>query len=180
MTQPLTPAQRQRLRSPANLWRALIPLLVIVGLLVLLVWPRGEHADGVHVVDLAGPIASAQTEVKFTLLKPTGLDPQRWRPTSTEFTPAAPDSGATFRVGYVSPTGKYAEFLEGDDAADAVSAQYGPLAQDKTVTVNGQAWLGLRRSNDRQLLRHTASGVTVIVTGSATEAELIELAASLH
>ncbi|MCW2522802.1 MAG: hypothetical protein JWO63_1137, partial [Frankiales bacterium] len=74
MTQPLTPAQRQRLRSPANLWRALIPLLVIVGLAVLLVWPRGQHADGVHVVDINGPIASARTEAGFTLLTPTTLD----------------------------------------------------------------------------------------------------------
>ena len=179
MTQPLTPSQRQRLRSPANLWRALIPLLVIIGLVVLLVWPRGEHADGVHVIDVNGPIASAQTEVSFTLLRPTTLDPS-WRPTSTEFEPAGPDVGATFRIGYVSPTGQYAEFLEGNDAPDAVAVQYGPLSADKAVTVNGQQWDGYRRSNNRQLLRHTFSGVTVIVTGSASETELIQLAASLH
>src|SRR4051812_12921348 len=32
VTRPPDPAARQRLRTPANLWRALIPLLVIVGL----------------------------------------------------------------------------------------------------------------------------------------------------
>ena len=44
MTRPLTAAERQRLRTPANLWRALIPLLAIVGLLVLFAWPRGQHS----------------------------------------------------------------------------------------------------------------------------------------
>jgi hypothetical protein len=179
VTRPLTPAQRQRLRSPSNLWRALIPLLLIIGLVVLLVWPRGAHFDGVHVIDTTAPIASARTQAGFKLVAPVGLDP-KWRPTSTEFVPAAPDSGATFRIGYVSPTGQYAEFIEGNDAADAIAAQYGPLATDNPVTVDGQQWSGFRRSNDRQLFRHTASGVTVIVTGSASEAQLIQLAASLH
>jgi hypothetical protein len=179
VTEPLTPAQRQRLRNPANLWRALIPLLLIVGLLVLLVWPRGAHSDGVHVVDTTAPIASARTEAGFTLLAPVDLD-RKWRPTSTEFIPAAPASGATFRIGYVSPTGQYAEFIEGNDAADAIAAQYGPLTAENPITVDGRQWEGFRRSNDRKLLRHTASGVTVIVTGSASETELIELAASLH
>lgn len=175
----MTSAQRQQLRTPANLWRALIPLLAIVGLLVLLSWPRGQHAGGVHVVDVAGPIAAARQQAGFTVLAPTGL-PAGWRPTSTDLTPSGPSSGASFRIGYVTPAGKYAEFLEGNDQPDAVAAQYGPLAVDGTATVASTSWQQYRTSDGRQLLRHTTGKVTVIVTGSAGAAELTELAGSLH
>ena len=179
MTRPLTSADRQRLRTPAYLWRSLIPLLVIVGLLVLLVWPEGQHSDGVHVVDTVGPIAAARQQAGFTVLTPSGL-PGGWRATSTQFTPAAASSKASFRIGYVSPKGQYAEFVESNDAAEAVAAQYGPLAADTAVTVNGDSWDGFRRDNDRQLIRRTINGVTVVVTGSADQTELVQLAASLH
>ncbi|MDQ1731163.1 MAG: hypothetical protein QOK10_1322 [Pseudonocardiales bacterium] len=179
MTRPLSSADRQRLRTPAYLWRSLIPLLVIVGLLVFLVWPRGQHSDGVHVVDTAGPIAAARQQAGFTILTPSGL-PTGWRATSTEFTPAAASSKASFRIGYVSPKGQYAEFIESNDPADALAAQYGPLATDTAVMVNGSSWEGFRRDNNRQLIRRTMNGVTVVVTGSAEQGELVQLAGSLH
>lgn len=179
MTRPLTPAQRQQLRTPANLWRALIPLLVIVGLLVLFSWPRAQRPDGVHVVDVAGPIAAARQQAGFPLLVPSGLN-DRWRPTSTEFQVAGPSSGASFRIGYVTPAGQYAEFLEGDDAPDAVAAQYGPLSAAGTVTVGTVPWSQYRTGSGHRLLRHTSGTVTTIVTGTAGQDELSQLAGSLR
>lgn len=156
----------------------MIPLLGIVGLLVLLVWPRGQHSDGVHVIDTAGPIAAAQQQAGFTLVTPHGLPPT-WRPTSTEFVPPSPGVKASFRIGYVSPSGKYAEFLQSDDAADAVAAQYGPLSQDGPISVGPRTWQGFHRSDGRQLLRASIGAVTIIVTGSAGQSELVQLAGSL-
>lgn len=179
VTRPLTASDRQRLRTPAYLWRALVPLLVVVGLLVLFTWPRGQVSDGVHVVDTKGPIATARQQAGFPLLAPTGLSSD-WRATSTEFVPAGPDSAATFRIGYVSPNGQYAEFLEGGDAPDAVAAQYGPLSVDGTATIAGAVWQRYQTANSRRLLRHTVGKVTVVVTGSAPQAELEQLAASLR
>ncbi|MGX7678158.1 DUF4245 domain-containing protein [Jatrophihabitans sp. DSM 45814] len=177
MTRPLTPSERQRLRTSANLWRGLLVVLVVVGLAVIFAWPRAPHSDGIHVVNVTGPIASARTAAGFTLVVPVALDP-KWRPTSTEFDPAGPSSGASFRIGYVSPSGKYAEFLESNDAS--VAAQYGPLTSDKTVTIDGVSWAGLERSDGRQVLQRSIGPVTVVVTGSADQAELSALAASLH
>jgi hypothetical protein len=179
VTAPLSPAQRQRLRSPANLWRALIPLVAIVTVLVIFTWPRGQHADGIHVVDVAAPVAAARQQAGFGLTVPTGLGPQ-WRPTSTEFLPAGPSSGASFRIGYVSPSGKYAEFLEGDDQPDAVSAQYGPLTADGSQPISGANWQRYRTGDGHQLLRHTTGKVTAIVTGTAGSGELVELAAAVR
>lgn len=179
MTRPLTASDRQRLRTPAYLWRALLPLLVIVGLLVLFTWPKGQVSDGVHVIDTSAPIATARQQAGFAVLAPAGL-PGGWRATSTELVPAGPGSAATFRIGYVSPKGQYAEFLEGNDAPDAVSAQYGPLSVDGTTTIAGAVWQQYQTENSRRLLRRTVGKVTVIVTGSAAHPELEQLAGSLR
>jgi hypothetical protein len=179
MTRPLTSAERQRLRTNTNLWRALIPLLVIVGVVVAFTWPRGQRSDGVHVLDTAAPIAAAQRSAGFPVLVPTGLS-DRWRPTSTEFIVAGPSNGASFRIGYVSPAGQYAEFLEGNDAPEAVAALYGALTVDGKAAVNGTDWSRYRTKGDRVLLRTTVGRVTVIVTGSASPGELVELASSLR
>jgi hypothetical protein len=200
VTRPLSAAERQRLRTPANLSRALIPLLVLVGALVLLTWPRGAQQDGVHVVDVTGPIAAANQQSGFTVLAPTGLD-GRWRPTSTQLVPRSTISAGSLRIGFVSPLGKYAELLESDDAADAVAAQYGPLTADGSVAVVGSAvpaagstagtaghssagattaWQAFRRPDGELLLRHTTGRVTAVVTGSAGPDELAQLAGSLR
>jgi hypothetical protein len=179
MSRPLTSSERQRLRTPANLWRALIPLLAVVGLLVVLVWPRPTHSDGVIVVDVAGPIAAARQQAGFTVLAPSGLS-NRWRPTHTDLVPPSSAAAAGFTIGYVSPSGKYAEFHESADAPDAVAAGYGPLTADGTASVAGAAWDQFRTDRDRQLLRRTVGRVTVIVTGSAPPAELAELAGSVR
>ncbi|HEX2902283.1 MAG TPA: DUF4245 domain-containing protein [Jatrophihabitans sp.] len=179
MTRPLSSTERQRLRTPANLWRALIPLLVVVGVLVLFQRAGQPTSDGVHVVDTSGPIAAARQQAGFPLQVPVGL-PASWRPTSTEFVPASSAAPASFRIGYVTPAGKYAEFLESNDAADAVAAQYGPLTADGTSTIGGASWIKERTSDDKTLLRHTGGTVTVLVTGNADLAELQQLAAALR
>jgi hypothetical protein len=142
-------------------------------------WPRGSSVDGVHTVDVAAPVAAAKQQSGFAVLAPQGLSDQ-WRPTSTRLLPKGPSNGASFRIGYVSPSGKYAEFVESNDAPDAVAAEYGPLAVEGTALVNGTSWQQYRTHDDRRLLRHTMARVTVIVTGSASQVELIELARSLR
>ncbi len=179
MTQPLTPAQRQQLRTPANLWRALAVALLVVGVVVVFSWPRGQRSDGVHVVETAGAIAAAKAQAGFPVTAPVGLG-ERWRPTSTALMPASNSVGASFRIGYVTPAGQYAEFLESDDAPDAVAAQYGPLTADGAVSVAATSWSLLRTSDGHRLLRRTLGRVTTIVTGTASQAELTELAGALH
>ena len=158
VTRPLTPAERQRLRTPANLWRALIPILLLV--LGLVAWQRvGEpHSNGIHVVDTAAPVAAARQQAGFPLLLPSGLS-DGWRPTSTEFVPAAQYSAASFRIGYVTPADKYAEFLESNGPADAVAAPYGVLTDQGSTTIAryGLAHLSHRRRPDAAA-RHPRQG----------------------
>lgn len=179
MTQPLTPAQRQQLRTPANLWRALIVVLAVAALLVFISWPQSQRPDGVHVIDIAAPIAAAKAQSGFAVTAPVGLG-EGWRPTSTTLTPASPSAGASFRIGFVTPDGQYAEFLESDDSPDAVAAQYGPLSSEGTTAVGAVSWLQYRTSDGRRLIRNSVGNVTTVVTGTAPLAELTELAGSLR
>ena len=179
VTRPLSSAERQRLRTPANLWRALVPILLLV--IGLVAWQRiGEpHSNGIHVVDTAAPVAAARQQAGFALLLPSGLS-DGWRPTSTEFVPAARYSAASFRIGYVTPSNKYAEFLQSDGPAEAVSAPYGVLTDQGPTTIAGTAWRSFRTDDGRTLLRATLGKVTVIVTGNADRSELTELAGALR
>jgi hypothetical protein len=180
VTRPLTSAERQRLRTTSNLWRALIPVLFIAGLLVVLAWPRQHTStDGVHVVDITGTVQAARQQASFTVLVPQGLD-DKWRPTSDAFTPSGAGTPASLLIGYVTPKTQYAEFYESNDAPDAMAAQYGPLTGNGIVTVNGAQWDRYQTGKGRELLRHTIGSVTVVVTGSASEPELIALAGSMR
>jgi hypothetical protein len=178
VTRPLNPADRQRLRTPANLWRAWLPLLAVVGVVVLLNRPSDRASEGVYVIDPAPAIAAAQRQAGFAVLTPSGLG-DGWRPTSTELVPAGPSAPASFRIGYVSPAGKYAELLQSADAPDAVAARYGPLVAEGAASIGGASWQQYDTTSGRRLLRHTFGKVTVIVTGSASQPELEELAGSV-
>jgi len=177
---PLSASERQRLRTNANLWRALIPLLVIVGVVVIFTWPNGRGSDGVHVVDVSAPIAAAREQAGFEVLAPTGLSGRDWRATSTRFVAASPTAAASFRIGYVSPSGKYAEFTESDDVPAAVLATFGPLDPAPATRVGDQQWQRYQTRDQQDLIVKTMGQVTVVVTGSAPLNELTELAGSLH
>jgi hypothetical protein len=179
MTRPPSASDRQRLRTTANMWRALIPLVVLVGIAVFIGWPRTGTSDGVHVIDISGPIAAARQQEGFPILAPTGLS-SGWRATSTDLTAAGPTAPAGFRIGFVSPKGRYAELFESNGAPQAVESLYGPLTSNYPLTVNGVQWQGFLTSSNRQLIEHTTGSVTVIVTGSADNNELIALAGSLR
>ena len=169
--------QRQRLRTPAYLWRALLPLLVLVVLLVLFTWPRAPRSDGIHVIDTGPAIAAARSQLGF----PIAGAGRPVRPVAAHLDP----SGAG-RAGQRrqlpdrlrdTPAGQYAELLEGDDAPDAVAAQYGPLTADGTVSIAGASWARYRTGDGHSLLRQTTGKRTTIVSGTAQQAELEQLAA---
>ena len=191
----MTPAQRARLRTFPFLLRALLPLGLIVLVIVVLTWPRDSGDGGVHPIDPNPAISQARAQAPYPLLAPPasgpGALPSGWQPTSTRIDDAsAPDPIDSlaltpgvyqFRVWYVTPDRKYAQFQESNDAAEAVLAQAGPRTQSDPVTIAGQTWQrgALSDNGETLLYRTTPDGVTVTVTGSASMAELTTLAEAL-
>lgn len=182
----MTATQRARLRTFPYLLRALVPLTLLVLLGVVFAWPRGGDNTKVTQIDPAPAIAQAQLRAPYDLLAPStsgaGALGENWRPTSTRI-----DAGASsadpfaFRIGYVTPEGQYAMFLESNDSPAAVLASVGPTRGSGSETIDGQTWATTQTSaRGETVLTRTVGVVTLVVTGSATLPELSQLAGSLH
>lgn len=182
----MTAAQRARLRTFPYLFRALVPLTLLTVLAVLFAWPRGEDNTKVTEIDPAPAIAQAQERAPYDLLVPATSGPgalgDKWRATSTRIDAgtAATDPFA-FRIGYVTPDGEFAMFVESNDAPAAVLASVGPTRGSGSETIDGQPWATTETSSRGEtVLTRTTGDVTLLVTGSAALNDLKALAASLR
>lgn len=183
----MTAAQRARLRTFPYLLRALVPLVLLVLFVVVVAWPRGGDTAKVAEIDPIPSIEQAQQRSPYELLVPQTTGDRAlgegWRATSTRI-----DSGASaadpfgFRIGYLTPSGQYAMFLESNDAPAAVLASVGPTrGASSAETIDGQTWARADTiARGEIVLTRTVGDVTVLVTGSASLPELSTLAASLR
>jgi hypothetical protein len=190
----MTPAQRARLRTVPYLFRALIPLALLVLVVIVIAWPRGTDNGGVHPIDPNPVISQAREQAPYQLLAPVasgvGALPAGWQATSARIDDAsAPDPADSLelasgvyqlRVGYVTPNKDYAQFEESNDAQEAVLSESGPRTPGDPVKVGSDTWQsGTYSDNGETLLFRSVGDVTVIVTGSASLDELKTLAAAL-
>jgi Protein of unknown function (DUF4245) len=90
---------------------------------------------------------------------------------------------AHLHIGWATPGAKYAGLEESVEAAarfvPTVLGQRG-AAVTGSVPINGVAWQTRTSSRGEYSLSRVIGGITIVVTGSATNAQLQLLAASLH
>lgn len=161
--------------------------LVVVALPItaVLVLKPSRPGNPVHVIDTASfqtALTAARSAEPFTVLVPKAL-PAGWRPTSESY--QAPGAAAAdWHVGYLTPSGGYAEFEQTtQEVAGFLSDQHADAVQGIGVQAGGQIWQRYTGSTPaalRVLLVHTDAKSTQIVAGSAPLAELEQLAASLE
>ena len=171
----------------ANMLRSLAPLVLIV--LAIVWWTsfrQGSDVDPVKPADnLPSTVQLAANRAAYPLLVPTGL-PDGYVATSarTDAGDAAEGDSVTLQIGYVTPSSEFAAFVESDDPrADAVSELLDHAQQQGTVRIGGAEWTRATRLHGRDtetVLSRQADGVTVVVSGSAAEAELQAVAGSLQ
>jgi Protein of unknown function (DUF4245) len=178
---PASP-QSQR-RTGYKLSNMLIALGVMFGIVILavLIVPRRSY-EAVKVVETSDVIRSAQRTAPYAVLVPAGLQ-ERWRPTSARVTtPNRPGDPTTMHIGYVTPLNEFAALEESNELAVPfirLMTQGGKY--DGTVVVNHVAWVRLySKQRDVHSLIHATEAFTTVVTGTASYAELTELATSLH
>ena len=163
--------------------RDMVLSLGLVGLFVAVIVAitLRPSPDPVRVVDPAPVVSVLPQLAPYPVLRPGPLP--GWRATSVRASPP----GAVpweWHVGYVTPAGEYASvgqsngepgrYLQVEGAAGAASG---------SSTIRGQRWSKVERDGDgdgtRSLVR-TAGGVTTLVSGTASYAELVQLAGSLR
>jgi hypothetical protein len=168
--------------TPANMVRSLLPLTVIMLVVVGMTALRQNPDDPVREVDPGPSIALAAERAGYPLLVPQGL-PGEWRPTSvrTDAVDGAPGDPVTLEIGWFTPAEEYAGFVISD------GVDVGPLddvlddaTDDGTTQVGGQAWDRRTTERGETVLTRTEGEATLLVTGSAPDAELETLAAAVR
>jgi cytoskeletal protein RodZ len=174
--------QRANRLNAANMIRSIVPLVLIS---VALVWWQSVQQsvdERVQTVDPSSTVQLAAARAGYPLLLPTGLG-EDYLVTSarTDAGNAGEGDPVTVEIGYLTPSKEYAGFVVSDDpGADALSAVLTGAEEQGTVDVAGETWTRSTTERDETALSRESGGVTVVVSGSAPDDELEEVAAAVR
>jgi hypothetical protein len=179
---PSPAMQRANRMSAANMLRSLLPLVVLC--LVIVGWTalRQESDVGVREVDPASTVQLAAARAAYEVPVPAGLDDD-YRTTSarTDAGNAGQGDPVTLEIGYLTPSEEYAGFVVSDDLRSApLAAVLDGSVEQGTVELGGRTWTRSTTERDETALVREDDGVTVAVTGSASDEELENIAAAVR
>ena len=172
--------QRQTVR---NLVLALGASLLVVLVIVLLV-PRSD-APLERDIDVAAVAEQAQIAIDDELAIPEL--PEGWRANAAEIRSSAADGVTAWYVGYLTPSDEYIGLYQGVEANPTwVAELLSRTLATGTTTIDGIEYTVYdnRESSDdvgnaRYALTTEAGGTTLVLLGTATEAEFATLATAL-
>ena len=178
----VTAAQRASRLNAANMVRSLLPLVLICLLIVGWQAFRQSGDEKISTVDPSSTIQEAAARASYPLAVPTGLS-SGYRTTSarTDAGSAGEGDPVTLQLGYLTPKGEYAGFVETDDPrADALTAVLRGAREKGTVELGGAAWTRETTERGETALVRRSGDVTVVVTGSAVDSELRTVATAVR
>lgn len=179
---PPSPAvERANRMSAANMLRSLLPLVVLCVAVAGWVSFQRDTGDPVREVDPTGSLRLADDRASYDLRVPVGLD-EGYRPTSvrTDAGRAAEGAPVTLQIGYVTPSEKFAGFVISDaPESEAVDLVLDGSTEQGKVALDGEQWTRSTTARGETALSLVADGVTVVVSGSAGDAELETVAAAV-
>ena len=174
--------ERANRLNAANMLRSMLPLVLICLVIVWWTTLRQSGDVGVRTVDPSTTVQLAAARADYTVLVPVGLD-RDYRVTSarTDAGNAGEGDPVTLEMGYLTPTEAYAGFVVSDDPrADPVAAVLDGAEEQGAVDVDGEQWTRSVTEKDETALVREDGEVTVVVTGSASDEELEEVAAAVE
>jgi hypothetical protein len=174
--------ERANRMNAANILRSMLPLVLIC--LAIVWWTNLRQKDdvGVRTVDPTSTVQLAAARAGYPLLVPTGLS-EDYLVTSarTDAGNAGEGDPVTLEIGFLTPEEEYAGFVVSDDPrAEPLAAVLGSAEEQGTVDVDGQTWIRSTTENDETALSREADGVIVVVSGSASDEELVAVAAAVE
>lgn len=174
--------ERANRLNTANMLRSMLPLVLIC--LVIVWWTslRQSGDVGVRTVDPSSTVQLAAARADYPLVVPTGLgDGYLVTSARTDAGDAGDGDPVTLQIGYLTPAEGYAGFIVSDDlGADPVRAVLDGAQERGTVDVRGQSWTRSTTQKDETALSREADGIIVVVTGSASDEELEDVAAAVR
>jgi hypothetical protein len=179
-------ADRGSRQTFGNMLRSLVPLVIVVlGVVWWTSFRQSPDVQPVKEIDPSTTVQLAANRAGYPLLVPTDL-PHGYRPTSarTDAGDAGRGDPVTLEIGYVTPSDQFAEFVVSDDPrADAVTALLYDATAAGNVQIGGDTWTRATRLHERDeetVLSRAVDGVTVVVSGSASDKELETVAGSVR
>lgn len=149
----------------------LVPVFLLLGAYKIFF-----SGDAPIAVDTSDTWATARHSAPYPVLQPDGL-PGGWTAISASY------SGATLRIGYITPNGSGVQLVESDRTGDVlIPAELGTDAQaGNLVVIGGRTWRAypVVHGGGRALVL-VDQGRTVLITGTATESDEHTLAAALR
>ena len=135
-------------------------------------------AERMPPVDYSTVVQGFRDEAHVAALAPTSL-PGSWRPNAARLLPMS--SSAHLHIGWALPGSRYAGLDEATntDVVTNVLGQRGRVAEG-TTRIDGALWDVRTSDLGERAFTRQVGGVTVVVTGNATDDELRSLAASLR
>lgn len=174
------PTRRHGRQTVRDMVISMAVIGAVIAALMLVTWrPRPEA--GPREVDWAEYAQTVQTRVEYPVAMPAGLS-DAWISTSVRFERTDSSSGRpVWHIGFVTPASQYAgvEQTDGDSAA-FVAGLVGGAKPEGTVSLAGRDWQRYGSgANGYRTLVLIGQPSTIAITGSASDAELEQLAASL-
>jgi hypothetical protein len=169
--------------TAANMLRSMLPLVVICLLIVAWTTWRQSGDERVQTVDPSSTIQLAAARANYPVVAPAGL-PDDYLVTSarTDAGQAEDDNDTvTLELGYLTPSEEYAGFVVSDDpGAGPVVDVVADGEEQGEVEIGGQTWQQLTTGRGETAFVREVDGVTVAVTGSASDDELRTVAEAVE
>lgn len=151
--------EKRSRQSTGDMVRSLGLVMLIVGGVFFLAQPPRGDAKKIRVVDPAGDVRA------FASAAPGGALPRTmpagWRATVSSFDPDTQQ----LRIGWVTPTGSYAEYAAAVHAAPVfVSDITGQATLAGTIDIGGTAWQEYRKDQTVSLVREFGTSTVVLGT----------------
>ena len=156
---------------------------VLLSAAALVVVPP-EHASSPVQISYRADLATMTRTASYQVLAPAGL-PRSWTPVKSGVAVGGANGAGTvtWRLSFATPSGTFAALEETNaTAAPFIRRMTNSGTAQPPVTINGRTWTpSVTAARDqRSLAGTTAGGVTLVVTGNASTAQLRTLAASLR
>jgi hypothetical protein len=175
-------AQRARF-ALSDMVRSLGLILVIIVALLFIGPARSlilPGKDRMPAVDYTGAVTGFNDVAGSDAVVPGGL-PSTWRANAANVDNIS--SAPHLHIGWAVPGSAFAGLDEGTGDANALLASVAgrdSLRVRGSTTIAGEAWSVRRSDRGETVLARNVNGTFVVITGNATDAQLRQLAASLH
>ncbi|MFF4404110.1 DUF4245 domain-containing protein [Streptomyces sp. NPDC001404] len=166
--------KKQKIRNMVLSMAVVIPVAWLSYLFI----PHDAGKNPVRTIGYQVELNAARRAAPYAVAAPEGLG-EGWRATSVRYEPQS-KMGSVWHLGFLDPQTQYVgiEQSNGSPAVFLDDATQQAEKTDKTVQAGGLTWQRYEGSRYNALV-HEGSGVTTVVTGTASLERLTEMAAAL-